>query len=495
MTRSGIFRMTFAALLFFLSYAVAGAFGDAPSGIIADDSSSCRITRSEKSIDAIKAGGLESIKDYEKLTTAASAGKMTEVRVMAAKQYQQDNGEDKIRKIISGYGLKSAYFVFYVAYTGEIEAMSIGFPSEEESDSVKFPDGMIEAIFSSIVTAVRFAPWDGKPAYTSFATGIPASDSAQHLSAEAYQSGDGDRYGDDVRLIRSDERVKIVRHDGHDNETWYMLELGKSVPDPLSIDEENRKLLKHATQNYVLDNSASLDAVREIFSDKVSLAYIHFIISQSCRFEYVSVFLMGDGQNVTSEYADENYLDLFSWLVENIKPVSWDGPLPYCRGALLTKAYGQDSVVRRDTIENMVISYYDEYVSVTRLNGGLEQSDFKETFQYDVDRNKNAMVELVDYRLDLEPSKKAIMSVVRGVIDEAKLLGVKCLTCPLVLSRSLNLEYFEIRGELPMWTSEDYFKVYNILNDVRITGFKLWREPVPYVFFTLPIVLVTPDDL
>ena len=225
-----------------------------------------------------------------------------------------------------------------------------------------------------------------------------------------------------------------------------MLELGKSVPDPLSIDEENRKLLKHAAQNYVLDNSASLDAVREIFSDKVSLAYIHFIISQSGRFEYVSVFLMGDGQNVTSEYADENYLDLFSWLVENIKPVSWDGPLPYCRGALRTKAYGHDNVVRRDTIENMVISYYDEYVSVTRLNGGLEQSDFHE-MQYDADRNSNAMNELLGNKPYIDPPREAEMTeAVKEAIGEDRLQGIYRLWCPVVYSRSLNLEYLEIRG-------------------------------------------------
>lgn len=55
--------------------------------------------------------------------------------------------------------------------------------------------------------------------------------------------------------------------------------------------------------------------------------------------------------------------------------------------------------------------------------------------------------------------------------------------CEVVYTRLLNLEYLEIRRQKPLWTSEDYLNVYNILNDVRITGFKLWKEALPYVFF------------
>lgn len=145
------------------------------------------------------------------------------------------------------------------------------------------------------------------------------------------------------------------------------------------------------------------------------------------------------------------------------------------------RASGQDGAVRRDTIENMVVSYYDGYVSVTRLNGGLARNDFKETFHYDADSNKNAMLETMEYKLYPDCSK--IVAEIRKTLGNAKLQCVKRLTCPLVLSRSLNIDYFEIRGELPMWTSEDYCKVYNILNNVRLTGFTLWKEPVPYVFF------------
>lgn len=152
------------------------------------------------------------------------------------------------------------------------------------------------------------------------------------------------------------------------------------------------------------------------------------------------------------------------------------------------QTYGQGSAARKDTIDNMVISYYDEYVSVTRLNGGQTRNDFKETFQYDVDSNKNGILETVDYKLYPDCSKIAV--VIRKTLGNDKLQGVKRLTCPLVLSRSLNIEYFEVWGQLPLWTSEDYCKVYNILNDVRITGFTLWKEPVPYVFFSFPVQLV-----
>lgn len=136
------------------------------------DSVTCNILRSEKSIDVIRAEGLGTIKDYEKLTTKASAEKIAEVRVMAARQFRQDNGGDKLRRIISDYGLLSAYFIFYISHTGEIVAISIGFPHENENDSEKFPDVMLEAIFGKIVDCIRFPSWDSKPLYTSFATGV-----------------------------------------------------------------------------------------------------------------------------------------------------------------------------------------------------------------------------------------------------------------------------------------------------------------------------------
>ena len=153
------------------------------------------------------------------------------------------------------------------------------------------------------------------------------------------------------------------------------------------------------------------------------------------------------------------------------------------------RAYGQDSAARRDTIDNMVVSYYDGYVSVTRLNGGLEKSDFH-VIKYDGDRNSHAMDELLGNKPYIEPSREAAMTdAVKEAIGEAKLQGLYRLWCPVVYSRSLNLEYLEVWGQLPMWTSEDYCKVYNILNNVRLTGFKLWKEPVPYVFFSFPIQL------
>ncbi|MCM1176180.1 MAG: hypothetical protein NC308_04290 [Clostridium sp.] len=138
----------------------------------------------------------------------------------------------------------------------------------------------------------------------------------------------------------------------------------------------------------------------------------------------------------------------------------------------------------------MVISYYEGYVTVTRLNGGLKQRDFY-MIKYDGDRNKNAMVELLGNKIDLEPSrKKTISEVVRATVGDRKLNGIYRLMCEVAYSRSLNLEYLKIWRQRPVWTSEDYYNVYKILNDVRITGFMLWKEAVPYVFFTIPIQLV-----
>lgn len=134
------------------------------------DSVTCNIIRSEKSIDVTRVKGLGTIKDYEKLTTKASAEKIAEVRVMAARQFLKGKGEEKLRKIISEYGLQSAYFIFYISHTGEIVAISIGLPNE--NDREKFPDMMFEEIFGKITDCIRFPSWDSRPLYTSFATGI-----------------------------------------------------------------------------------------------------------------------------------------------------------------------------------------------------------------------------------------------------------------------------------------------------------------------------------
>lgn len=140
---------------------------------------------------------------------------------------------------------------------------------------------------------------------------------------------------EDYRIIRSESNAKIVRADGHDNEKWYMLETKKYIPDSLSVDEENSKLLQYSLQKYEDSNSALLKAVRENFSNEVDIAFVSFIISQYGRFEYLYIFLLeNDGRkNLTAEYPDKKYYDFLEWLVNNVELTPWEGDIPYCRGA------------------------------------------------------------------------------------------------------------------------------------------------------------------
>lgn len=144
---------------------------------------------------------------------------------------------------------------------------------------------------------------------------------------------------ENYRIVRAENSVRIVRYDGHDNENWYLLELGKNVSDPLTIDKENSKLLRHTLQKCEIDNSALLDAVRKYFSNRVDTAFISFIVSRSGRFEYLYIFL-SDSDNheknkkLTLEYSDDMYYGFLQWMIGNIELTPWDDPIPYCRGAL-----------------------------------------------------------------------------------------------------------------------------------------------------------------
>lgn len=140
---------------------------------------------------------------------------------------------------------------------------------------------------------------------------------------------------EDYRIIRSESNAKIVRADGHDNEKWYMLETKKYIPDSLSVDEENSKLLHYSLQKYEDSNSALLKAVRENFSNEVDVAFVSFIISKYGRFEYLYIFLLeNDGRkNLTAKYPDDKYYDFFEWMIDNVELIPWNGNIPYCRGA------------------------------------------------------------------------------------------------------------------------------------------------------------------
>lgn len=147
---------------------------------------------------------------------------------------------------------------------------------------------------------------------------------------------------ENYRIVRAENNVRIVRYDGYDDEMPYMLELAKAVPSSADMDKENNKLLKHSLQKYEVDNSVLLDVVRKHFSNKVDLAFVSFIVSKAGRFEYLYIFLLDmdnqkENKNQTLEYADDKYYDFLQWMIDNVELTPWDGPIPYCRGALLIR--------------------------------------------------------------------------------------------------------------------------------------------------------------
>ena len=147
---------------------------------------------------------------------------------------------------------------------------------------------------------------------------------------------------ENYRIVRTENNVRIVRYDGYDDEMLYMLETAKALPSSADVDKENSKLLKHALQKYEVDNSVMLGVVRKHFSNKVDLAFVSFIVSKSGRFEYLYIFLLDrdnlkEKKNLTLEYPDDKYYDFLQWMIDNVELTSCDGPIPYCRGALLIR--------------------------------------------------------------------------------------------------------------------------------------------------------------
>ncbi|MDE5731547.1 MAG: hypothetical protein K2H95_00705, partial [Bacteroidales bacterium] len=131
--------------------------------------SKIRIIRTERSIEMIAAEGHKQIRDYE----LASVGKMTrqdtDARTDLTQQFKKQKGIELLNDITKTYfGINSALFVFFISQQGELEALVMSFPGENEGDTKKFPDKKLKKAFHLIVNHIDFEPWTGSAKYQSF---------------------------------------------------------------------------------------------------------------------------------------------------------------------------------------------------------------------------------------------------------------------------------------------------------------------------------------
>lgn len=138
-----------------------------------------------------------------------------------------------------------------------------------------------------------------------------------------------------------------------------------------------------------------------------------------------------------------------------------------------------------DTISNHVVMRYGSYATVSKIGIVTNKELFTESFDYNESGNKNAIVQC-----SIKYSKEKMSEIIEGALIEK---GDKCrkvgrLAVSIILSRTLNVEYFEIRGQgLDALTSKEILNIYQAINFSQL--FVQWKEPVPYVIFGVQVVI------
>lgn len=135
----------------------------------------------------------------------------------------------------------------------------------------------------------------------------------------------------------------------------------------------------------------------------------------------------------------------------------------------------------RDTIDNYVIYHHNKGIRVYKIGVFLNKEQITATFDYSEISNKSAMVEC---GINFTPQKMEALikdSVVPFL--EKKAAGKYFVS--LILSKSLNIEYFELlRCDL---SSADAYIIYKAF--YASDFFSIWNEPVPYVIFGIPFFI------
>lgn len=144
-----------------------------------------------------------------------------------------------------------------------------------------------------------------------------------------------------------------------------------------------------------------------------------------------------------------------------------------------------DPVVVSDTISNYVVERHGSYATVSKIGVATSRKLVTSSFNYNESGNKSALVQCtVNY------SKEKMTEIIESALmknnDNSRKVGR--LMISIILSRALNVENFEIRGQgLDALTSKEILDIYYAINFSQL--FVTWTEPVPYVVFGMQVVI------
>ena len=132
----------------------------------------------------------------------------------------------------------------------------------------------------------------------------------------------------------------------------------------------------------------------------------------------------------------------------------------------------------RDTIDNHVVYRNNNTIKVYKVGYYQDKGQLISSFNYQEMSNKDAMAQCCRYYSQERLEKITKDSVVHHLKDEA--IGRVFLY--LVLSKTMNIEYFELSGHgINSLTSEDVLNLYKAISTSQL--FSLWSVSVPYVVF------------
>lgn len=142
------------------------------------------------------------------------------------------------------------------------------------------------------------------------------------------------------------------------------------------------------------------------------------------------------------------------------------------------------SVDVRDTLDNHVIYRHENVITVYKVGCFQSKKQIKSSFGFQESSNKSAMIQCSSNYNRERMEQLVRTSFISFSNDDA----IGRVFLDLVLSKTLNIEYFELSGrQIQALSSDNVLRIYNAINKSLI--FSLWSEPVPYVVFGIAFSL------
>lgn len=152
---------------------------------------------------------------------------------------------------------------------------------------------------------------------------------------------------------------------------------------------------------------------------------------------------------------------------------------------LCLSGYSQP-IERCDTIQNTVVIFLQNVVSVTRVGGLTSYQDYMELLKNNtIDPHAcNQFQTLAFHQARTGDSEERIRNAIISAIPKDQLKGIDRINMGIILSLSGHIELitvFPSETMMRQWTAEDYCKMDKTLKGD--TFYAPWKAPIPYCYF------------